>query len=44
MQVVFEKEEDLAQRRQGEDRRIARIVNDDLKEQIRSLEEQFNVA
>lgn len=44
IQIVTEKEDELVMNKQGEEKRIVKLVNDDLKEQIRSLEEQFNIA
>ena len=42
--VIKEKEEELRATKANEERRIAKVVTDDIREQIRALEEQFNVA
>ena len=42
--LIQEKEDELRARKEGEEKRISKIVNDDIREQIRTLEEQFNVA
>lgn len=34
----------MAARKQAEERRVARLVTEDLRDQVRALEEQFNVA
>ena len=44
VQIVAEKEDDLAAKKQLEEKRIIKLVNEDVKDQIRSLEEQLNVA
>ncbi len=44
VQIVGEKEDELSQKRTVEERRLVKLVNDDLKDHIRVLEEQYNVA
>ena len=44
MHLLQEKEDELRERKQTEEKKICKIVNDDIREQIRALEEQFNVA
>lgn len=44
IQIIGEKEDELAAKKQVEERRIVTLVNDDINDQIRSLEEQLNVA
>lgn len=42
--TLQERELELKGRKQVEEKRVGKIVNEDIREQIRALEEQFNVA
>jgi hypothetical protein len=42
--LTVEKEEELMNRKAAEEKRVVKLVGDDVKEQIRSLEEQLNFA
>ncbi len=42
--LIQEREDELRGRKQAEEKRICKVVNEDIREQIRALEEQFNVA
>ena len=42
--LIQEREDELRGRKQAEEKRVCKVVNDDIREQIRALEEQFNVA
>ena len=41
---LIAKEEELMNRKAAEEKRVVKLVGDDVKEQIRSLEEQLNFA
>lgn len=42
--LVVEKEEELLNKKGLEEKRVVKFVGDDIKEQIRVLEEHFNLA
>jgi hypothetical protein len=42
--LLNEKEDELLAKKEMDEKRAAKLVNDDIREQIRALEEQFNVA
>lgn len=42
--ITIEKEDELLNKKQAEEKRVVKLVCDDIKEQIRNLEEQFHFA
>ena len=44
IQITVEKEDELLTRKQTEEKRVVKAVCDDIKDQIKSLEESFNIT
>lgn len=44
VQLIVEKEDELLTKKGLEEKRVVKFVSDDIKDQIRILEEQFNLA
>lgn len=44
VQIIAEKEDEIIAKKIQEEKRIVKLVADDIKDQIRHTEEQFNIA
>ncbi len=44
VQLLTEKEDELLQKKSGEEKRVVKLVQEDLKEQVKATEEQLNLA
>ena len=44
IQLIVEKEDELLNKKGAEEKRVVKLVCDDIKDQIRSAEEHFNLA
>lgn len=44
IQIIVEKEDELLNKKGGEEKRVVKLVGDDIKDQIRLMEENYNLA